>query len=457
MRTWGKAVSAFVVLVGAAILAEPVLGHAIGLGGAEAAGDAPFWFVVVTGGGIVGGSFLFATLITDHEAIRVVNGWRLSVPVPPVIRRPVVVFVGLLGVAVLGSVMVVALVGPVYAESNAAVLLVWAGWWAGYTMTVYLVADSWPVLDPWRRLASLLPQVRRPYPDRLGSWPAVVGLLGLVWLEVVSPVAVNPRLLGLVIIGYTLVTLAGAVLFGRDAWFRYVDPISQVFRCFGRIAPIQRTRGGFSIGLPASSLTTPTETSADEAAFIVALLWATTYDGVVGIRPWALTAEFFVGLGVPPMLLYLGLLIGGYALFMVAYELAARRARRTADSLVSSSYVRRWFAPSLLPIAAGYHVAHFLGYFVQLSDQLLRTALDPMTVTTVSLVALPGWFGSLQLMFVIAGHLLAIWVAHALSFELFPGRLQPIRSQYPFTIVMIFYTMTSMWIVSQPYIPPPYV
>jgi hypothetical protein len=60
-----------------------------------------------------------------------------------------------------------------------------------------------------------------------------------------------------------------------------------------------------------------------------------------------------------------------------------------------------------------------------------------------------------QLVFVLAGHVFAIWVAHGLSFDLFPGRLQPIRSQYPFTTVMVLYTMTSMWIVAQPYAAPP--
>ncbi len=454
MRT--KRVAAVVVAVAVASFAEPAMAHAMGLSGQDA-GDAPFWFVMVTGGGVVGGSFLFATLLTDHEAIQMVNAWRLRVPVDGRLRRAVVAVAGLVSVAALVGILVVAFAGPEFGRSNAAVLLVWAGWWAGYTISVYLLADSWPLVDPWRRLADVLPQLERPYPERFGSWPAVAGLLGLVWLEVVSPVSENPRLLGAIIAGYTVVTLAGAVAFGREAWFGHVDPIAHVFRFFGRIAPIQRTDAGFAVGLPASSLARPSEPAEDETAFIVALLWATTYDGLVSTGPWAQSAEFLVGLGVPPLALYVGLLVAGYALFLAVYRIASRRARESADSLVSADYVARWFAPALLPIAAGYHVAHFLGYFLQLSEQLLRTVAAPLSLMTPSLVSLPGWFASLQLVFVVAGHLFAIWVAHALSFELFPGRLQPIRSQYPFTFVMIFYTMTSMWIIAQPYTPPPYV
>jgi hypothetical protein len=51
----------------------------------------------------------------------------------------------------------------------------------------------------------------------------------------------------------------------------------------------------------------------------------------------------------------------------------------------------------------------------------------------------------------------AIWAAHAAAFDTFPGRLQAIRSQYPYIVVMVLYTMSSLWIVSRPTVAPPYV
>jgi len=464
-----RTVAGAVVALG--LLAEPVLAHAGGLG-AAASGSAPLWFVLLTGGAIVGGSFLFATLLTDHEAIRAINAWRLRLPVPSGVARGVGVLAGVGSVLALAGVLVVAFLGPAFAESNAAVLVVWGGWWAGYTMSVYLLGNTWSLVNPWRwlvgalarlrrvlpdRLASAAVTLRQPFPGRLDRWPAVAGLLGLIWLEVVSPIASNPRLLGAVVIGYTVVTLAGAAVFGRDVWFDRVDPITNVFRCFGRLAPFQRTDDGLAFGLPSSALARPTEVDRDETPFVIALLWVTTYDGLVSTPQWGALAEFLVAdLGVPGLVVYLVALVGGYALFLWVYRAAAARSRESADSLVSVDYIRRWFVPSLLPIAAGYHVAHFLGYFLRLSGALVATLSDPLTAGSVSLVTLPGWYGSLQLVFVLVGHLFAIWVAHALSFELFPGKLQPIRSQYPFTAVMVFYTMTSMWIVAQPFSPPPY-
>jgi len=69
----------------------------------------------------------------------------------------------------------------------------------------------------------------------------------------------------------------------------------------------------------------------------------------------------------------------------------------------------------------------------------------------------PPWFGGVSIAAVVVGHLVAIWVAHAAAYDLFPARLQAIRSQYPFIAVMVFYTMTSLLIVSRPYAAPPFV
>jgi hypothetical protein len=158
---------------------------------------------------------------------------------------------------------------------------------------------------------------------------------------------------------------------------------------------------------------------------------------------------------VPPLVTHLVTVVVGFGLFLLVYRVSTRFVRETAETYVTTPFVAGWFAPALVPIAAGYHVAHFLGYFLSLAPALAALLASPLAPpTTVTLVTLPGWFGSLQLGFVVAGHLLAVWVAHARAFELFPGRLQPIRSQYPFVVVMIVYTMTSLWVVAQPFTAP---
>jgi hypothetical protein len=443
----------FVALVGAASA------HVGGLTETAVSASVPTWLTVLTGGVVVGASFLLTSVVTERATITAVNEARLPVPTADTVTRAGRFLLGALGLLALPVVVVIGLTGPTEAVFNAAILLVWAGWWAGYTMTVYLVGNSWPALDPWRRIAGWLPSLDRAYPARLGAWPSVAGLIALVYVEVVTPVAEDPRLLAGLVVAYTVVTLAGAAVFGRETWFGTVDPVAAVFRAYGRIAPIQRTEDGFSFGLPAVAITDgPEALDRGEIAFVVALLWVTTYDGLVATPAWEALATPVVDAGVPPLLVYLVAILVGFGLALVLYRVAARRARQTTGTYVTGEFLAGWFAPALLPIAAGYHVAHFLGYFLSLFPALVAVLASPFAApNAVEVAVLPAWFSSAELGFVLLGHLLAVWIAHTLAFELFPGTLTPLRSQYPLVVAMILYTMTSAWIVSQPFGAPPFV
>ncbi|MEF8841011.1 MAG: hypothetical protein V5A62_05235 [Haloarculaceae archaeon] len=447
----------FSLVLGSVLLVGPALAHGGSLRSAPPRSlSVPLWLFLATGGGIVGASFLLASFVTDRAFVRLVHEWRRvrSLPAADLLIR-VGNAVGVLGlVAVVG----VGLFGPADPLRNLGVLVVWVGWWAGFAMTTYLVGNTWPALNPWRTIARYLPSLDRPYPERLESWPAVVGLLGLVWLEVVSPLADDPRLLAGVVLAYTTVTLAGCVAFGREAWFDRVDPVSRVFRYYGAVAPLHRDGDGVALRIPGTGLEdADLVTTRSEVAFVVALLWVTTYDGLVATPPWRDFATALVDLGVPAVLLYPAALLVGFGVFYGAFRLAIRSGRRRAETYLPTSTLARRFAPSLLAIAAGYHVAHYLGYLIELSPTLLGALVNPLAPPSPVAVVLPGWFQGVALAFVLLGHLVAIWVAHATSFELFPGRIQAVRSQYALTLVMVFYTMTSLLIVSRPYAAPPFV
>lgn len=457
----------FSLVLAGVFLVGPVLAHGGSLRSAPARKlTIPLWLFLATGGGVVGASFLLASFVTDRAFVRMVHDWRQGLSLP---ADGVLVGVGrAVGVVGLLAVVGVGLFGPPDPLLNLGVLLVWVGWWAGFAMTTYLVGNTWPVLNPWRTVVGYLPSFDRPYPDRFESWPAVVGLLGLIWLEVVSPLADAPRLLAGVVLVYTSVTLAGAVAFGSETWFGRVDPVSRVFRYYGAVAPLTREDGGkaedggeggrLKLRIPGTGLEdADLVTDRSEVAFVVALLWVTTYDGLVATPPWREFATAVVGFGVPAVLLYPAALLAGFGVFYGAFRLAVRSGRRRAETYLPASTLARRFAPSLLAIAAGYHVAHYLGYLIELSPTLLGALASPLSPPGPVAVVLPVWFQGVALAFVLLGHLVAIWVAHATSFDLFPGRIQAVRSQYALTLVMVFYTMTSLWIVSRPYAAPPFV
>ena len=458
-----RTVSAAVLV---ASLAVALAGRAAAHGGSLQADDArslaiPLWLFLSTGGGVVGVSFLLTSFVTDRDLIRDIHDRRREVGLSAATRRTLAGAARLVGVVGLVAVLLVGAFGPADPLRNLAVLVVWVGWWAGYTMTTYLVGNSWPALNPWRAglwLREWLPAPSPSYPARLGSWPAVAGLLGLVWLEVVSPLADDPRLLTGVVLAYTLVTLAGAYVLG-ETWFERVDPVSRVFAAYGAVAPLYSDdEGRPRARVPGTGLEDEgLARDASDVAFVAALLWVTTYDGLVATPPWRDFASAAVGGGVPAPLLYPAALLAGFGLFLGLYRWAIRRGRRDAESYREPAELARRFAPSLLAIAAGYHVAHYLGYLIELSPALVGALAAPLSPGAPVAVVLPAWFSALALGFVLLGHLAAIWVAHAVAYDLFPSRMQAVRSQYALTAAMVFYTMTSLWIVSRPYAAPPFV
>ncbi|MFB6113337.1 MAG: hypothetical protein ABEJ58_04450 [Halodesulfurarchaeum sp.] len=434
----------------------PAAAHAGSLNLSAEPEPIPRWVYAVSGGGVVGISFLFSALVTDREVVHGLRDRRVAFPSGGRLFRTVG---RVLGVGVLLAVLVVGFFGPDQAVANLAVLVVWVGWWAGYTMSTYLVGNSWPWLNPWRTITSFFPTLDRSYPEEFGRYPAVLGLVALVYLEVVTPLADNPSLLASVILVYSTFTLIGAALFGPGDYFSKIDPVANVFSFYGRLAPLQWSGDRPTLVAPTGMLSEGTVVEGrDDIAFVISLLWVTTFDGLVS-TPWGVDMiRFIVGLGVPVLLTYAVVLIAGLFLFFGAYELAVRGIRWSANTFVSRKTIALRFAPTLLPIAGAYHLAHFLGYFLELAPALLSTLFHPLSaVSSVPVLVLPDWFGMLALLFVIVGHVIAVWAAHGTAFDVFTGRVQPIRSQYPLALLMMAYTMTSMWIVSQPIRSPPFV
>ena len=454
-----KAVAVAVAIAAALVaFAAPAAAHAAGLRDAGPSGvEVPTWLFLTTGGGAVGASFLLSSFVTDRAFIRSVHAWGATLPAPGQLARWAI---RALGIGLLVVTVYVGFVGPPTGYRNFAILFVWVVWWGGYVASTYLIGNTWPTLNPFRTVAELLPTLDVNYPDRLGSWPSVVGLLAVIWIEVVSPLADDPRALATAIVVYGTVTVSGAVTFGTSVWFRNVDPISRAFACFGRAAPIERTDSGLSLRLPGTALSADglVEGRAD-AAFVIALLYVTTFDGFVATWLWRDLATWLVGAGLPPLFVYFSVYLLGYGAFLTVFQWAIGRARSDATTFRSRAALLRRFAPSFLAIAAGYHLAHNLVVLIGLAPAVIAVGAAPLSPPQQPpvLASVPGWLTGVELAFVLVGHFLAVWVAHAIAYELFPARMDAIRSQYGITLVMVAYTVISLWIVTTPIVEPPFL
>jgi len=427
----------------------------------------PRWLYLATGGATIGASALLASFVTDRAFIYALHSWSVRLPGVPTIRRRAARFGRLLALTTLGFIVYVGYTGPQLPTASLTILVTFVGVRGGLPVVAYLIGNPWSAINPWRALTTFLPTHTIEYPDSFARWPAVVGVLALVWVEVIFPVSTVPRVLATAILGYSLYTVTGAIVFGSDAWFEHADPLAVLFRFYGAVAPIQVRDESFEVSLPGNDLAdSDVVTDESDVAFIIALVWELTYSGFITTTAGAQTITAVVesplsGLlpAVPvAVIAYTILFVTGYVVFLAAYWYAGTAARRLTNTYVTGRSIAIRFAPPLLAIAAGYHLAHYAGLVVSLSPALTMAAVSPLTPPANPLVlAPPGWFTGLSIGFVLVGHLLAIWEAHASAYDLFPSRLVAIRSQYPFILVMIGYTIISLWILSLPGATPPYL
>ena len=340
---------------------------------------------------------------------------------------------------------------------NVATVFTWPVWFRGVGLFAILAGTPWRTLAPWRTVYRGLCRLEggrvalREYPEWLGSWPALAGVFLLVGVvETLTVVPRSPQLTAAVVAGYALVMLGGAVLLG-PTWFDRADPLGALYRLFGRVASvsIRRTDGGDATvrlrrpwvacqrAVPGAAL----------VVLVVAAVYTVSFDGFTNTRLYQ-TVLFGTRdvLGTGP-----ATSIGLYAAGLAAFVAALVAAVAAGDSLAGARPLRtglRAFAPTVIPIAAAYDVAHNYSYVVRSAVQL---------VELVGGVALPdplGWlplsaFWASQVALVVAGHVVAVVAAHGVAVDRY-GRAGARRGHLPMLATMVVYTLVSLWVVSAP-------
>lgn len=292
--------------------------------------------------------------------------------------------------AVLG-VLVFGATGRQVPATNLATVFTWPIWFRGLAVLAILVGTPWPVLSPWRtiyqalcRLEGRLIAVAGEYPRRLRAWPALVGFL--VFIGVVENLTViprSPRLTAVLVALYALAMIGGAVLWGQS-WLRWADPLGVLYRLLGRVAPLEfgaRDSGRsytVTVRTPWIGCLDPVR-SVSLVVFVVAMVYTVSFDGFTNIPLFQdLLFDARGALGTGPgtsVLLYLGGLIGFVATFLATSWLVERLGAGDGDAWLDTA---RAFAPTVLPIAAAYEVAHNYSYVARNLGQLATLLLDPV-------------------------------------------------------------------------------
>lgn len=489
-RRRGAAASA---VIGSAVLlagSSPVAAHAIG---STFTLPVPIWLYLWGAAAAVGASFVVAVLLVRSPSD---PPHYPTVPLPSGLSRAASVTLAILGLAWWLGTIVGGFLLPDSAPLPA--VLFWIGIWVALPLSAALLGDAWPSLSPFRTLYGGIEWVahrlgRRAdiglrYPPGLARWPAVALLFVALWAELVLPGREAPSVIGLLMGGYTLLTLAGMVLFGRVAWLRHAELFERLMGWFGRVGPIGRRSASVELcegceegcnpdscvdcpecaaaGEPGeriaelrphfTGLTEVRRGDWSDAAFILLALSGVTFDGLQETAAWGVVVNAIQ----PPLVTLLGALnavllsgtiglVGLWFAFLAVFAAAVALTRRLSEGLQPPfASLAGMYAATLLPIAAGYLVAHYgtlvLQGLIWLPDLLrdpVRSVAPEVTVTAEAV-----WYLSVGV--IVAGHVAAVVLAHRIALRDAPGRA--VLAGLPLVTLMIGYTILSLWIIGQP-------
>jgi hypothetical protein len=389
--------------------------------------------------------------------------------------------------------------------------LVWVIFWVGVTFISAFLGDIWSLINPWRmlfewgeRIGTLAARREHsafalPYPKALGVWPAVILLLAFSWTELVFPSPAVPRNIAWLAVGYSILTWFGMFLFGREIWLRHGEVFTVFFGLFARFAPTEvrvrdprvcercaldcRDGHGECIGCCdcfrraepharewalrpfAAGLLGGDPASSSMVAFVLLVLATVLYDGFLATPEWTQVEGALSGLlPVPGWLDPLAIrtlgLVGFWALFLGAFVAICALMSAAARGPLSARGMARNFAFTLVPIAIGYHMAHYLTFLLIQGQYIVPLASDPLgfgwdlfgtagyRVDIAVVGARFSWYAAVTA--IVLGHITAVYLAHARAINLLAPRSAALRSEVPLTGLMVVYTFISLSILAEP-------
>ncbi len=354
--------------------------------------------------------------------------------------------------------------GPRDPMANPLTLSVWVVFWIALVSLQGLVGDLWRHLNPWTGVASLVRRItgqRAPlrYPRRLGHWPGVASFLAFAGFLLADPAPADPARLALTVGLYWAVNMAAVVLFGAP-WLLRAEGLTLMMRSYARIGIGARAHGRRAIGLPGWQILARPVPPLGLAILMLVLLGSGSFDGMNETFLWldllGLNPLEFPGRSAVIWPNSLGLLAANAALIAVFVGFLWMGDRLAGERTPLRVLVCR-YAPTMLPIALAYHIAHYLTSFLLDGQYVMAWLADTLAAGHVHVSA--GFLNSpgpvrviwlTQAGVVVAGHVIAILLAHAIALRAGQGTKHAAISQAPLAIFMVAYTVFGLWLLATP-------
>ncbi len=382
---------------------------------------------------------------------------------------------GVVGVGLFVVVIYSGFAGAQVANANFSVTFVYVIFWVGLPVASVLFGDVFRAFSPWRSCARVLQALSGrirgsdagpplTYPAWLGNWPAVAGLIGFAWLELVYVERDNPSTLAALSLGYFLVMLVGMVLFGVEEWGAG-DGFGVYFGLLAKLSALVRAPDGkLYVRRPLSGIT-DLRIRPGTIVLVCALVGTTTFDGFSNGGIWrnnepSLQSVFSdLGLSSTPAqeLTYSVGLVLCILLILAVYRVGILGVR-SVSGRYGSDELWRSFAHSLVPISFAYVLAHYFSLLLWQGQAMAYLISDPLGNGSnlfgsssyqidYHVISYAGiWY--VQVAALVAGHVAGLALAHDRALVLYKDPEEAVRSQYWMLAVMVAFTSFGLWLLS---------
>ena len=409
----------------------------------------PFTAVLIGASAALLVSFAALGALWPEPKLRADSGLPLPSVVARTLGSPVFKGIWVTLSLLLAAWTVMALVFGKDDANNPVPYVVYAWLWVGLAALSLIFGPVWAWLNPIRWLHEGLTRLARLDPAASmttwspGYWPAALGLFAFTWLELIAPDRTTLLVLRVAIGAFVLIDLLGALVFGRG-WFSRADPFEVWSRLYGSLSPLARRPD--RVWVLRSPLHGANAVAVDRGLLATAsvMLGSTAYDGFSSEPRWY---TFVQSSELPSELLMSAGLLGMCLVVALSLHLAAAVSARVSGIPVRGLAAK--FAPSLLPIAAGYVVAHYWSLLIFEGQNALTKLSDPLGIganwlgtgglTANAALLAPTLVATIQVVAIVTGHVLGVVLAHERAVTLFERRVAVI-GQVPLLALMVGYT-----------------
>jgi len=414
----------------------------------------------------------------EEDRWRAVSGGLSAV----LLSRVTQVVAGAFSVFLLGVVVYSGLKGTESPDRNFALTFVFSTFWLGLVGVSALFGDVFRALNPWRAIAravaglfTLVARQSPPpplrYPERLGRWPAVLGIAGFAWFELVyalsgfQAVGLTPHSVAIATLVYSGITFVGMSLFGIDKWCERGEAFSVYFNMFSRISPLEVRDGrlgtrGWLRG------TTGWATVPGSVALVLLVIGVTAFDGAsegllkdpIASLSTAIDKRGALDAVRISNTVYMAVAVAAVAAVFWA-GIAGMHTVRDRAGQHSTRELAHKFAHSFIPISLAYLVAHYFSFFVFLEQAQFTYLLSDPLGDGSDLFGTAGsgidygllssnlvWY--VQVGSLVAGHVLALVLGHDRALSIYGDARSAARSQYWMLAMMVGFTTLGLFLLS---------